>query len=149
MTKLTSSLILPNIPFILKQGENIVTDEANQAIKLKDGRALRYTEYGDSQPEPGDKLQAPITFYWTGDTDDSWPVAYDLQIATDKEFSRDSIIIEKEDLAKTEYTIIRAADNFYQPVYCEPQSPKGEISDAQGKRIVLRYSAVYWCRCSG
>jgi len=56
-------------------------------------------------PELGDKLQAPITFYWTGVTDKSMPVAYDLQIATRKEFSRDSIIIEKEGLSQAEYTI--------------------------------------------
>ncbi len=59
-------------------------------------------------PEPGDKLQAPITFYWTGVTDDSQPVTYDLQIANGKIFTGDSIIIEKKGLTKTEYTITRA-----------------------------------------
>lgn len=56
-------------------------------------------------PQLGEKLQAPITFYWTDVTDKSMPVTYELQIATSKGFSRDSIIIEKEKLTKTEYTI--------------------------------------------
>ncbi|TRZ93314.1 MAG: hypothetical protein D4R82_05280 [Dehalococcoidia bacterium] len=59
-------------------------------------------------PQPGDKLQAPITFYWADVTDESIPVTYELQIATGKEFARDSIIIEGKGLSETEYTITKS-----------------------------------------
>ena len=93
-----------------KYGEHIITaDDGTNAVEVKfTVEAIPPPIPTLLSPEPGDKLQAPITFYWTGVTDNSRPVSYEFQIATNKEFSRDSIIIEKEELVKTEYTITRA-----------------------------------------
>ncbi|MFC1903998.1 hypothetical protein ACFLXJ_00905 [Chloroflexota bacterium] len=56
-------------------------------------------------PEGGAKIKAPMSFYWAGVTDDSLPVTYDLQIATRSDFSSESILIDKKQLVKSEYTI--------------------------------------------
>jgi len=54
-------------------------------------------------------------FDWSGDrndltvevSDDSLPVTYTLQIATDESFSADSIVLEKTGLTSSEYTITK------------------------------------------
>jgi len=93
-----------------KYGEHIITaDDGTNAVEVKfTVEAIPPPIPTLLSPEPGDKLQAPIAFYWTGVTDNSQPVTYELQIATNKEFPRDSIIIEERELAKTEYTITQA-----------------------------------------
>jgi outer membrane protein OmpA-like peptidoglycan-associated protein len=54
-------------------------------------------------PEMGAKVKSPITFDWTDVTDDSLPVTYELQIATDKTFTTSSIVLDKKALDKSEY----------------------------------------------
>ncbi len=56
-------------------------------------------------PETGAKLKAPVAFYWSTVNDNSQPVTYTLQVATSKQFSTGSVLIEREGLSKTEYTI--------------------------------------------
>lgn len=56
-------------------------------------------------PEMGVELKPPISFDWKGVTADSPPVTYILQIATDNDFTADSIVLEKEELTKSEYTL--------------------------------------------
>ena len=55
-------------------------------------------------PEAGEKVEPPITFDWTEVADDSEPVMYDLQIATDEDFTADSIILEETGLEESEFT---------------------------------------------
>jgi len=57
------------------------------------------------QPEMGAKVQPPISFDWTDVTDDSQPVIYSLQIATSKDFSTASILLEKRELSTSAYTL--------------------------------------------
>lgn len=57
-------------------------------------------------PETGVKAESPVYFDWEDVTDDSLPVTYTLQIATDKDFT--SIVLEKKGLTKSEYTITEA-----------------------------------------
>jgi len=57
-------------------------------------------------PEMGVKAESTVYFDWEDVTDDSLPVTYTLQIATDKDFA--SIVLEKKGLTKSEYTITEA-----------------------------------------
>ena len=59
-------------------------------------------------PEMGVKVKPPISFDWKAVTADSPPVTYTLQIATDSDFTADSIMVEKEGLTKSEYTATEA-----------------------------------------
>ena len=59
-------------------------------------------------PEMGVKVKPPISFDWKGVTADSPPVTYTLQIATDSDFSVDSMVLEKEELTESEYTVTEA-----------------------------------------
>ena len=56
-------------------------------------------------PEMGVELKPPISFDWKGVIADSPPVTYTLQIATDNDFTAESIVLEKEELTKSEYTL--------------------------------------------
>jgi hypothetical protein len=56
-------------------------------------------------PEDGKKAKAKAHFDWEDVTDDSSPVTYDLQIATDEEFTEDSILVDKPGLDTSEYTL--------------------------------------------
>ena len=58
-------------------------------------------------PDKEARIEAPMTFYWSPATDDSQPITYTLQIATNSDFLPTSIIVNKETLNKTEYTITR------------------------------------------
>jgi len=55
-------------------------------------------------PEMGVKAEPPVHFDWE-DVDDPSGVTYSLQIATTKDFVALSIVLEKEGLTKSEYTI--------------------------------------------
>jgi hypothetical protein len=59
-------------------------------------------------PEPGAKLNIPVTFDWDNVTDTSLPVTYDFQIATDEDFTAGSVILEKNALAESEFTTTEA-----------------------------------------
>ena len=54
-------------------------------------------------PEMGVKAEALTHFDWEDVTDDSPPVTYALQIATDEEFTK--LVLEKTDLSESEYTL--------------------------------------------
>lgn len=56
-------------------------------------------------PEEGKKAKAEAYFDWEDVTDDSLPVTYDLQIATDQEFTETSMVLEQEGLTDSEYTL--------------------------------------------
>ncbi len=56
-------------------------------------------------PEMGITVKPPISFDWKSVTADNPPATYTLQIATDKDFPADSIVMEKKELTKSEYTI--------------------------------------------
>ena len=55
------------------------------------------------KPEMGVKAEAETYFDWEDVEDDSPPVTYNLQIATDEDFK--DIVLEKEGLTESEYTI--------------------------------------------
>ncbi len=56
-------------------------------------------------PEMGVKLKSPSLFDWEDVTDDSMPVTYNLQIATDDTFAESSIALELTDIDTSEYTL--------------------------------------------
>jgi len=56
-------------------------------------------------PEMGVKLKSPALFDWEDVTDDSMPVTYNLQIATDFMFSEGSIALEITDIEISGYTL--------------------------------------------
>jgi len=56
------------------------------------------------KPEMGVKAESPVYFDWE-DVEDPSGVTYTLQVATDKEFTSSSIILEKKGLTKSEYTV--------------------------------------------
>jgi hypothetical protein len=58
-----------------------------------------------SLPEMGVEVKAPILFDWENVTAERSPVTYSLQVATESNFSTASIVVEKEGLAQSEYTI--------------------------------------------
>jgi hypothetical protein len=53
----------------------------------------------------GVKAKSPISFDWEDVTDDSLPVTYVLQIATDEDYSEDSLVLEIEDIETSSYTL--------------------------------------------
>jgi hypothetical protein len=61
-------------------------------------------------PEMGVKVKSPISFDWEDVTSESSPVTYALQVATDKDFTADSIILDKTALAESEYTLTEAEE---------------------------------------
>ena len=61
-------------------------------------------------PEMGVKLKSPGTFDWEDITDDSMPVTYVLQIATDDDFSEASMVMEITDIELSTYTLTEAEE---------------------------------------
>ena len=59
-------------------------------------------------PEAATKVEARVSLDWETVTDDSSPVTYTLQIATDDSFTPASILLEKKELTKSEYTTTEA-----------------------------------------
>jgi hypothetical protein len=58
-------------------------------------------------PEEGIKAKSPVSFDWEDVTDKSLPVIYNLQVATDKKFTDASIVLKKEGLTESEYTLTK------------------------------------------
>ena len=56
-------------------------------------------------PAMGVETKLPVSFDWRDVTADSPPVTYTLQVATDREFSASSIVLEQKGLNKSEYTV--------------------------------------------
>ena len=59
-------------------------------------------------PKMGDKAKTPVTFDWEDVAADAEPVTYALQVATDKDFDEDTIVLEKTGLDKSEYATTEA-----------------------------------------
>ena len=58
-------------------------------------------------PASDGKAKSTAEFKWESVTDDSLPVIYDLQIATDKAFTESVIILKKEGLTDLQYTLTK------------------------------------------
>ena len=56
-------------------------------------------------PQMGVKVKMPVSFDWQDVTADSPPVTYTLQVATDNKFTVSSILLQKTELIRSEYTI--------------------------------------------
>ncbi|MFC1954011.1 IPT/TIG domain-containing protein [Chloroflexota bacterium] len=56
------------------------------------------------KPEMGIKAEQPVYFDWEDVTDPSG-VTYTLQIATDEDFTEESIVLEKTELTESKYTV--------------------------------------------
>ncbi len=56
-------------------------------------------------PARGIPLEPPVKIDWEDVTDDSLPVTYELQIATNSDFTALSLEIEKKGLTRSEYTL--------------------------------------------
>ncbi len=56
-------------------------------------------------PAMDTKVPALTEFSWEAVTDDSLPVTYTLQVATDEDFTADSIVLNEEDLTDSDYTV--------------------------------------------
>jgi len=58
-------------------------------------------------PEEASEAEAKTEFDWEAVADDSLPVTYTLQIATDEDFTADSMVLEEEDLTDSDYAITK------------------------------------------
>ena len=63
-------------------------------------------------PEMGVKAETPVYFDWADVTDDSPPITYTLQIATDEDFTSDCMVLNKPDLTDSDYTITREEEKL-------------------------------------
>ncbi len=61
-------------------------------------------------PEMRVKVEQPVRFDWEDVTDDSPPVTYSLQIATSRGFEASYIVLEKEGLTESGYTLTKAEE---------------------------------------
>ncbi|PPD58014.1 hypothetical protein [Dehalogenimonas etheniformans] len=101
-------------PVIVK-GAHPVTVSDGQTTKDKDqdGKPLTFTMEGTApagptltEPASGIKAKQPITFTWGAVTDQSNPVTYKLEVATDANFT--TLIVSKDGLTTTSYTMTDA-----------------------------------------
>ncbi|MBA7599612.1 hypothetical protein ES703_06648 [subsurface metagenome] len=63
-------------------------------------------------PELGVSVKPPISFDWKDVDDESTPVTYTLQVATSTDFSAASIVLEKEELTESEYTVTEGEESM-------------------------------------
>ena len=61
-------------------------------------------------PEPYAKTKKDTIFDWEDVNDGSLPITYSFQIATSDEFDKNSIVLEKTELAKSQYTLKTAEE---------------------------------------
>jgi hypothetical protein len=61
-------------------------------------------------PEMDTKADSKAEFDWTEVSDDSLPVGYELQVATNSQFTTDSIVVSKIGLTASNYTLIDAEE---------------------------------------
>jgi hypothetical protein len=81
-------------------------------------------------PEMGAKVKSPVTFEWEPVTDDSLPVTYTLQIATDDTFDNDSIVLEKTGIEKSEDPTLESFEYM--------------LSEADELKLENQEEAYYW-----
>ncbi len=73
-------------------------------------------------PEMGVKAKTPVIFDWENVTVAVAPVSYTLQVATDDKFTQSSIVLERTDLASSEYV----------------------TTEAESLELAARETAYYW-----
>ena len=61
-------------------------------------------------PEMGIKVKSPVSFDWEDVSDASLPVLYSLQVATTKEFTDASLVVEKDGLDSSEYAFTESEE---------------------------------------
>ncbi len=59
-------------------------------------------------PEAGTNVKSPVYFGWKEVNDPSLPITYHLQIASDKNFTPSSVVLSKEELTESDYTLTAA-----------------------------------------
>jgi hypothetical protein len=108
-------------------------------------------------PQMGVKQKQPVIFDWEDVTDPSLPVTYTLQIATDEDFSTDVIVLEKEDLTNSDYTITKEEEKLKPrkketPYYWRVKAIDGASNESQwstpgsfyvSSRFVMPRGAIY------
>jgi hypothetical protein len=57
------------------------------------------------KPALGAKVKSPVVFDWQEVTDESKPVTYRLQVATDKSFGTASVVLDRSDIEGSSYTL--------------------------------------------
>jgi hypothetical protein len=104
-------------------------------------------------PKIGAKVEPPISFDWEDITDTSLPVTYTLQIAASSEFSAASMVLEKQELTESKYTVTRAeATNLVEqeaPYYwrvraIDAASNEGEWANASRFSIAPSFAMPSW-----
>jgi len=108
-------------------------------------------------PEEGSRAEAETHFDWESVSDESLPVTYALQVATDEDFTTDSIVLEKEGLTDSDYTITRAEEKLAPrrketPYYWRVKAIDSASNESQwstpgsfyvGSRFVMPRGAIY------
>jgi hypothetical protein len=108
-------------------------------------------------PEEESRAEAETHFDWESVTDDSLPVTYALQVATDEDFTADSIVLKKEGLTDSDYTITKAEEKlaprgketlyYWRVKAVDSASNESEWSSSGsfyvGSRFVMPRGAIY------
>jgi hypothetical protein len=108
-------------------------------------------------PEEGNRAEAETRFDWEGVTDDSLPLTYTLQVATDEGFASDSIVLEKGGLTNSDYAITKGEEKLKPrtkeaPYYWRVKAIDGASNESQwsapglfyvGSRFVMPRGAIY------
>jgi len=108
-------------------------------------------------PEEESRAEAETHFDWESVTDDSLPVTYALQVATDEDFTADSIVLKQEGLTDSDYTITKAEEKLAPrgketPYYWRVKAIDGASNESErsppgsfyvGSRFVMPRGAIY------
>jgi len=108
-------------------------------------------------PEEGSRVGAETGFDWEGVTDDSLPLTYTLQVATDEGFASDSVVLEKGGLTNSDYAITNGEEKLKSrtkeaPYYWRVKAIDGASNESQwsatgsfyvGSRFVMPRGAIY------
>jgi hypothetical protein len=87
-----------------------VTDGVNTVIKTFTVESTPPKAPAPLSPASGAKVKSPMVFGWGPVTDDSLPVTYRLQVATDVSFGASTIVLDKTALESTSYTLSQAEE---------------------------------------
>ena len=103
-------------------------------------------------PEKGIKAEAEAYFDWQDVTDPSG-VSYTLQIASDADFTRTSIVLEKEGLTNSEYTVTEEekleSASKKEPYYWRVQAIDGASNQSQWSDAWSFYVGFQWPEIKG
>jgi len=103
-------------------------------------------------PEAGIKAEAEAHFDWN-DVDDPSGVTYTLQIATDEDFTGTSIVLEKEGLTDSEYTITEEerleSTKKEEPYYWRVQAIDGASNQSEWSTPGSFYVGFQWPELKG